>query len=394
MTRNIIHIHIPTFPITLERLNCPELRERPVVVVPPQSDRALILAASSEARREGIFKGMAIGKALRFCPELTVLSPNPGLVEKGSMLLAKAVAEYTPVWEPSKPGHIYLDVTGTDRLWGRAKDTASRIRRDIKNRLSLPGAMGVAGNKMVSSIASRLLPSDGIMDVDHGRESFFMAPLDVDYLPGVGHVRSRMLLEELNISLVREIAVMNAGSLRVIFKQEAWVIHQRSIGVDPTPVLPPSSEPEVSDSITLDRDTNDDERLLGELYGLVEKCSQRLRRRGARPGRAELQIRYSDQIENNRKAPLASHGYWESELYPVIEKLFFKACDRRCGIRFMRVRFTRLSKTSGQLPLFSQPRPEAVKRNKLSSSMDLIRGKYGYDLISYGKNGSGIRYTV
>jgi DNA polymerase-4 len=287
-----------------------------------------------------------------------------------------------------------MDVTGTERLWGRAKDTAGRIRRDIEKRLSLPGALGVAGNKMVSSIASRLLPSDGIMDVDHGRESSFMAPLEVDYLPGVGHVRRRMLLEELNISLVKEIAVMDAGSLRVIFKREAWMIHQRSIGIDPTPVLPPSSEPEVSNSITLERDTNDDERLLGELYGLVEKCSQSLRRRGVKPGRAELQIRYSDQIENNRKASLPSHGYWESELYPVIEELFLKACDRRCGIRFMRVKFTRLSNISGQLPLFSRPRPEAVKRNKLSSSMDLIRERYGYGVINYGKNGSGLRCTV
>ena len=100
MGRNIIHIHIPTFPITLERLNHPELRDRPVVVVPPQSDRALILSVSSEARKEGIFKGMAIGKALRFCPELKVLPPNPALVERGSVLLAQAVSEYTPVWEP------------------------------------------------------------------------------------------------------------------------------------------------------------------------------------------------------------------------------------------------------------------------------------------------------
>ena len=376
---------MPTFSITLERLNHPELRERPVVVVPPQSDRALIMTASSEARREGIYKGMAIGKALRFCPELTVLPPNPGLVEKGSTLLAKAVAEYTPVWEPSKPGHIYMDVTGTDRLWGRAKDTAGRIRRDIGKRFSLPGALGVAGNKMVSSIASKLLPSDGIMDVDHGRESSFMAPLEVDYLPGVGHVRRRMLLEELNISRVREIAVMDAGSLRVIFKQEAWMIHQRAIGIDPTPVLPPSSEPEVSNSITLHRDTNDDENLLGELYGLVEKCSQKLRRRGMRPGRAELQIRYSDQIEINRKAYLPSHGYWESELYPVIEELFFKACDRRCGIRFMRVKFTCLSNRSGQLPLFSRLHPEAVKRNKLSVAMDRVRERYGEGVVSYGR---------
>jgi len=313
-----------------------------------------------------------------------VLPPNPGLVEKGSMLLTRSIAEYTPVWEPSKPGHVYLDVTGTERLWGRAKDTAIRIRRDIGNGLSFPGAVGVAGNKMVSNIASRLLSSDGIMDVDHGRESSFMAPLKVDYLPGVGHVRRRMLLEELNISFVKEIAVMDVGNLKLIFKQQAWMIHQRSIGIDPTPVLPPSSEPEVSESVTLDRDINDDEKLLGRLYGLVEMCAHRLRKRGVRPGRAGLTIRYSDQMESTRKASLASQGHWESELYPVIEKLFFKTCDRRCGVRFMRVRFSDFSKTSNQLSLFSRSRPCIVKRNKLSSSMDIIRDRYGDAALGYG----------
>jgi DNA polymerase-4 len=386
LDRNIIHLHIPTFPITLERLNQPGLRDRPVVIAPPQSDRALILAVSLEARREGIFKGMPIGKALRFCPELTVLPPNPGLVERGSMLLTRAVAEYTPVWEPSKPGHVYLDVTGTQRLWGRAKDAAWRISRDINASLSLSGAVGVAGNKMVSSIASRLLPSGEIMDVDHGRESSFMAPLKMDYLPGIGHVRKRTLLEELNITLVREIAEMDSGNLRLIFKKQAWVIHQRSIGIDPTPVLPPSSEPEVSESVTLDRDINDDERLLGELYSLVEKCARKLRKRGIYPKRAGILIRYSDQMENTRSVPLSTQGYWESELYPVIRKLFFNTCDRRCGVRFMRVRFTDLSKASGQLLLFSKPRPEILKRNDVSVAMDRIRAKYGEEdgIIGYG----------
>ena len=385
MDRNIIHLHVPSFPITLERLNHPELRDRPVVVAPPQSDRALILAVSSEARREGIFKGMAIGKALRFCPELTALPPNPDLVEKGAKLLLRAVAEYTPIWEPSKPGHVYMDVTGTERLWGRAKDAAWRISRDINARLSLSGAVGVAGNKMVSSIASRLLFSGGIMDVGHGMESSFMAPLKVDYLPGIGHIRSRILLEELNISLVKEIAEMDAGNLKLIFKKQAWVIHQRAIGVDPTPVLPPSSEPEVVESVTLDRDINDDERLLSKLYILVEKCACRLRKRYIRAGTAGLTIRYSDQSENTRKAHLVSEGYWESELYPVIERLFFKACDRRCGVRFMRVRFTDLSKSSGQLSLFSMPHPKIVRRNKVSVAMERIREKYGEKFINYGK---------
>ncbi len=160
----------------MERACHPELRDRPVAVAPPHSERALILSVSSEARKEGIFKGMSLGKAIKFCPALTVLPPNPGLTEKASLVLTKMLAQYTPLWEPFRPGHVYLDVTGTERLWGRAKDTASRLQREIKGHLRLSGAAGVAGNKMVSSIASTIMLSEGVLDVDHGQESSFMTP--------------------------------------------------------------------------------------------------------------------------------------------------------------------------------------------------------------------------
>jgi len=122
LDRHIIHIHIPAFRIAMERANRPELRGRPVAVAPPQSDSALILSASPEAGREGVFKGMALGKAMRLCPDLTILPPNPPLLEKGCRLLAGVAARYTPIWEATGPGHVYMDITGTERLWGRAKD--------------------------------------------------------------------------------------------------------------------------------------------------------------------------------------------------------------------------------------------------------------------------------
>ncbi|MFB0520181.1 MAG: DNA polymerase IV, partial [Desulfatiglandales bacterium] len=169
MYRHIIHLHIPAFPIAVARVSQPELKDRPVAVAPPHSERALILSVSPEARREGIFKGMPLGKAMRFCPDLTILPPNRDLTGKACQTLAKVVAQYTPLWEPSRPGHIYLDVTGTDRLWGRAKETANRLRREIKDHLRLSGMVGVAGNKMVSNIASKIVSSEGVLDVDHGR---------------------------------------------------------------------------------------------------------------------------------------------------------------------------------------------------------------------------------
>ena len=387
MHRYIIHIHIPAFSISLERLGHPELRDRPVVIAPPHSERALVLSASSEARREGIFKGMALGNAMRYCPDLTVISPNPGLTDKGCRLLAGAAAQYTPLWEPSRPGHVYMDVTGTNRLWGRAKDTASRIRREIRDRFSLSCAIGVAGNKMVSNIASRLASSPGVVDVDHGMESAFIAPLKVDYLPGIGHVSRRLLLEELSISLIREIAILDYHNLSLIFGRQAWVIHQRSLGIDPTPVHSPASMPSVAESITLPNDENDDYKLLGFLFSLVERCSQRLRVRGLIPGRAGLAIRYADQMEIIRRISLAGADLWGFAMHDAMERLFFKACERRIGVRFMRVWFSDLSSPSPQLSLFPPASYDMDKKGRVTMALDRIRGRYGDGAIKYGRMG-------
>ncbi len=385
MYRHIIHLHIPAFSIAVERVCHPELRDRPVVVAPPRSERGLILAASFEARREGVFKGMPLGKAMKFCPGLTVLPPNPELTGKASHILTKTVTQYTPLWEPFRPGHIYMDVTGTERLWGRAKDTASRLRREIKDHLRLTGAVGVAGNKMVSGIASIIRPSGGVLDVDHGEEFRFIAPLKVDVLPGIGHVRKRMLLEELNITWVREVAAMDMGSLRLVFGRQAYVIHQRSLGIDPTPVYPPRRSPTVAEETTLSQDENDDEKLLGILYGLVERCSHRLRNRSLLTRKAGLLLRYTDQEEVIRRISLPQASFWDFDLFEPLEKAFIKACQRRVRIRFLKVWFQDLSPPDPQLSLFPAMTANPEKKVWVTQALDRIRGHYGDEVIKYGR---------
>jgi DNA polymerase-4 len=386
LDRHIIHLHIPAFSIAVARVCQPRLRDRPVAVAPPHSERGLILSASPEARREGVFKGMPLGKAVRLCPGLAVLPPNPALTEKACKVLGEVVAGYTPLWEPARPGHIYLDVTGTERLWGRAKDTGYRLGQEIKARLSLSATIGVAGNKMVSSIASRIIPCEGVLDVGQGQEAAFMAPLKVNVVPGIGRFRREILLEELNITLVRELAVLDMGSLRLIFGRQTFVIHQRTLGIDTTPVYPMPMKPMVSEEITLPQDENDDRMLLGALYRLVEKCSYRLRSRGLFPRKAGLLLRYSDQMETTRQLKLPSHSsFWDFDLYDPIEKMFVNACNRRVRVRFIRVWFRDFSNSNDQLSLFHTTSPDGNRKSLVIQALDRIRERHGEEAIKYGR---------
>jgi hypothetical protein len=157
------------------------------------------------------------------------------------------------------------------------------------------------------------------------------------------------------------------------------------LGIDPTPVHPPTIRPTVSEEVTLPRDENDNRKLLGTLYGLVERCSQRLRRRGLLPARAGLVFRYADQMEVIRQINLSHLSFWDCDLYAPLEKLFLKACQRRTGIRFMRVWFRNLSTPTSQLSLFPTVSPVEKKKALVAKALDQIREKHGETSIRYGR---------
>jgi DNA polymerase-4 len=326
---------------------------------------------------------MPLVKAIGLCPDLTVIDPNPGLVEKANQELCRIAAWYTPLWEPARPGHIYLDLTGTGRLWGRAKDAAQRVRREIKDRLCLPGTAGVAGNKMVSGIASRIVSPETILDVPHGNESTFMAPLPVGVVPGIGRSRRFLLLEELDITRVGDLAVLDMPTLAILFGRQAPVIHQRALGIDPTPVYPPSKKLMIGEEMTLHEGENDDHKLLWILFALVEKCARRLREKALFPRKAGLLIRYADQVEVRRQCSINRPGFWDFELYGPVKDLFFKACTRRVRIRFIRIWFWDFLRPSRQLSLFDIPSPEPRKKIRLIQALDHIRERYGHEAIRY-----------
>lgn len=383
MNRSIIHIHIPAFPIAVARVCRSELRDRPVVVAPPFSERALILHVSLEAKKEGLFKGMPLSKAVKQCPGLKILSPNPGLTERAWEAVTNMAAQYTPLWEPSRPGHIYLDITGTERLWGKAKDTGCRLGREVRARLRLTGAAGVAGNKMVAGIASRVTPSLEVQDVAPGQEAAFMAPLPVAVMPGIGRVRKKILLEELNIRRVRELAALNMPALKLIFGRQGPTMHQRALGIDPTPVYTPVEKPMISEAVTLSQDENDDQNLLAILYHLVERCAHRLRNRELVPKKVDLLIRYTDHKEAKGGVKLTGNSFWDFALYSPLEQLFFKTCHRRIRVRFMRIRFQDLTRPDPQLSLFETPDPVHEKRIAAARALDRIRRRYGEGIINW-----------
>jgi DNA polymerase-4 len=327
---------------------------------------------------------MPLRRAREKCPDLTVLEPDSAAVEEASRAVVEAASFFTPVWEPAGPGSLYLDITGTERLWGSAGNAALRIKREIEDRTGLVSTVGMAGNKMVSNIASHFGEHEAVTGVAHGTEAAFLAPLKVSVLPGLGPSRAGFLENELGITRIGRLAALDPVTLASIFGRRAYLIRQRAMGIDPSPVIPPDLSPVVGEAHTFGRDTNDDRLVLGCLYLLVESCGRRLRERGLIPRNVYLHVRYSDRVEASRRCRLPRPSFWDFDLYPALEVLFHRAFARRVRVRRMEVVFRDFSPESGQLSLFDDPASERRKTAAIKA-VDLIRRRYGRDAVKLGR---------
>ncbi len=380
MDREIVHIDIASFAVAVERVVHPELRQRPVVVAPVGAPRALVMALSPEAWQAGIRKGMALAKAFRYCREVVALPPNESLYTRASQAIYKILQNFTPVLEPSGYGHAYLDITGTGRLFGPPRDAAWRVQREIRSRLRLEASCGVASNKMVSRIASVVTRPVGLQDVHPGGEASFLSPLPVDLLPGVG-VQTHQRLEELNMRIVRDIAVMQLEHLTLAFGRLGFVLHQRALGIDNTPVYPAFAIPAVEQEETLPEDSNDFGLLKASLLGLCERAGEKLRAEDQRAGRLELSVRYSDYREESGKEVLAPPAQSTALLRMRAESLLERLLTRRTRVRSLRLRLAQLSRGPVQLDLFAEPKP--ARQAKLESALDLLRRRYGHEVVRF-----------
>lgn len=385
MSRTVIHIDVTDFHVAVERVLEPRLRDRPIAVAIETASRSLVYAASREAVQNGVHRGMPLNQALKYCPDLTVLPPNEELYARADSALMKILQQFTPILEPLRFGHAYLDMTGSGRLFGSILDAAAKARSEIRNRLSLDVAAGVAGNKLVSKVASDVIavrdPRTGLCDVHHGDEQHFLSPLHVGYLPGVQKaVRTR--LYELNIRLIRELTVIHSEHLQMVFGRFGVLLYERSRGIDPRPVQPPKRAPEIVESETLAEDSNDYDRLRSLLFRLLSSCTQRLRQKNLFTRRLLLEIRYSDHKEEQgqvRTEPRQND--WQ--MLNTAETLLERTLSRRIRVRKMVLHLCDLEPANPQLALFDSP--DHPKIEAVTKAMDKIRSRFGDATIRFGR---------
>ncbi len=376
----ILHLNIASFAVQVERLENSKLRGRPVAVAASGLRRAPLVCVSAEARAIGLSKGMSVGEAYRHDRRLIVLPPNPRLYRRVQNQLLKLAQRFTPLYEPQRLGSLFLDLSGTERLFGKALDAASKVRSGLVADLELQPTLGIAENKLVSRIAAKLARPRGLCDVFPGDEAEFLKPLEVELLPGIGAKVSGMLWRELGIRQIGDLARIPVALLSRLFGREGLELHDKAQGIDRSEVRPPCQAPALHAEAVLPEASNDDGVLLARLWGLIEELGSQLRERNLVAGRLQLEGIYADRQAARCRLPIRPPTQSDFALRKLCEANWKKFLLRRIALKSLALRLEELGPGFEQLD-WTVERREA----RLLAALDGLRRRYGAEVVRFAR---------
>jgi DNA polymerase-4 len=371
-TRTILHVDLDAFFAAVEQRDNPALRGKPVIVGGGgPNDRGVVSAASYEARPFGVRSAMPLRTAAALCPDAVFVPVNGRKYAAASRQVMAIFRRFTPRIEQISIDEAFLDLTGTDALFGSGEEVARKIKQAVRDEVRLTVSVGVASNRLVAKIASELGKPDGLVVVPAGQERDFLAPLPIERLWGVG-ASTRRALADYGVRTIGDLAVLPVDTLARRFGNHGPELAARARGVGDTVVGRDEGAKSVSQEHTFDVDTADWEVLERTLLGLSEGVGGRLRSSGIRCSTVAVKIRDTDFVTITRQRTLPE----PTDLTDVIWRTAVALTRRE--VRGMTVRLLGVAATGltdrRQLALFDD---EDDRQRRAIDAADAVRKRFG-----------------
>ena len=382
MTRRIMHIDLDAFFVSVEQVDNPELRGKPVVVGGKPERRGVVAAASYEARAFGLHAGMPLITASRLCPQTIFIEGSFPKYRRASQRFLTILADFSPYLEPLGLDEAFLEATGFESIYGSIHDMALQIKKRVKAELGLSASIGIAGGKVVAKVASELGKPDGLLEVAAGEERSFLAPLEIAKLPGVGRKTERVL-QKRGINTIGELADTPLATIKAKLGIYGEVLHRHASGIDERKVMPPAEAKSISRETTFAEDTRDRTRLKATLRYLSERVGSQLRQQGKEARCLILKLRYADFTTISRHRTLGQGTSSDQSIFEGGSALLEKALSRETkAVRLIGIGVSGLTEPARQLNML---KPSALRSEQLNKTIDRIRKRYGFSAIQTGQ---------
>jgi DNA polymerase IV len=375
----VLHADMDAFFASVELRSRPELAGKPLVVG-GNGSRAVVLAATYEARAFGVHSAMPMGRARRLCQSLIVIEPSRGRYEEASRGVMEVFRSITPLVEPLSLDEAFLDVAGAGRRLGSPRQIAELLRARVADEQGLPCSVGVATTKFVAKLASSRAKPDGLLVVPRDAVVQFLHPLPIGALWGVGE-RTEEVLTRLGMHTIGDIAATAESTLVAALGQAAGShLHALAWGRDERSVTPDEPERSIGAEETFARDVDDMTIIRRELLRLSERCAVRLRGTQQVSRTVSIKVRFADFTTITRSRTLREPTDVSRVVYETACGLF-DAIDRKAAlIRLVGVRAEGLSDASGAPHQLALSGDEEVWR-AAEAAVDLAAARFGSGAI-------------
>ena len=382
--RSIIHLDMDAFYASVEQIDNPDLKGKPVIVG-GSSMRGVVSAASYEARKYKIHSAMPIAQAMKLCPHGVFLPVRMNRYKEVSNRIFAIFERYTPLVEPLSLDEAFLDVTGSGRLFGTAEEIAEQIRKKVFAETGLTVSAGVASSKLVAKIASDVNKPDGLTIVPPGSEAEFLAPLPIKRLWGVGK-KTQETLQLLGVHTIGELATLPLKLLEQKFGSHGSSLHCAALGLDERDVETGHETKSVGHEFTFDSDLSDMGTIRRELLDLAVMVARRLRRYQLQGRTITLKVKYHDFRQITRSATISEHSADSKKIFEEVLQLLKKTEAGEKPIRLLGISVSglRMATGVGQQSLFPGMQ-KSRKRHEINKALDEIQEKFGATAILPGR---------
>ncbi|MEO8403597.1 MAG: DNA polymerase IV [Chitinophagaceae bacterium] len=370
--RHIAHFDLDSFFVSVEIMNNPSLKGKPVLV--GGYERGVVAACSYEARKFGIHSAMPMKKAMQLCPHAIITNSSRGEYSKYSRWVTDIIANKVPLFEKASIDEFYIDMTGMDKFFGVSKYTRE-LRMQIMKETGLPISCGLSSAKFISKMATNEAKPNGFLEVPRGKEKEFLWPMAIEKINGVGK-QTEIQLKNLGLYTLEDIAKTPLKILEKQLGKWAESLWNKAHGIGNADIDTNWEQKSMSHENTFDKDYTDTEFLHSELVRLTEKTAYSLREDELLTGCLTVKIRYSD-FETTSRQETIDYTSLDDLLIAKAKDLFTKSYQKGRPARLLGVRFSQLIPFTMQMSLFDN---NSGKLN-LYKAVDNIKNQFGSKVV-------------
>lgn len=377
--RTYFHVDMDAFFVSVEELFDPSLKGKPVVVGGQHDERGVVSAASYAARKFGVHSAMPLRTAYKLCPQAIFVDGHPARYRECSEQVYDVLQSFSPLVEMASIDEAYLDITGTERLYGPPLRAAHLLHERMKTATRLNCSIGIAASRLVAKISSDQAKPNGVLWVMPGCEPAFLAPLDVRKVPGVGKVTEKNL-HAFGIRKVGDLARLDDDFLERQFGKWGLALAGKSRGLDAggwfdTEIGADEGPKSISHEHTFGEDTSDVAQLESTLAHLCEMVGRRLREHGLQARTVQLKLRYTDFSTITRAHSTTRATQLDTELFEEIRDLFRRNWRAGSTVRLLGVHASGWSEANPQLDLLGEDKHE--RWTQAMAAADRLRDRFG-----------------